>query len=413
MAVSLTHVEILIRQRRFVEAESGLRDYLSHEPSDVHALGMLWQCMMSGQQYDKAIILSHEMLTLAPNDDSSHRLLAYALCANGQSKKALGHMDQAIAIEPHGAENFYGKAHALYNLGQWQAVLDTVDQALSLDPDAVSALNLRSMALVKLGREEEAAIGIVDTLRQDPENADTHGSQGWALVQQGKFKEAEVHFREALRLEPENTWAREGVLNCLRAKTGIYALLLRYYMWMSKLSGRAQFGVMLGGYLLYRTLFTIEATNVYMSLGISILISLYILFGLFSWIGTPLVNFFLQFHPFGRLALKKEEKKTANWVSLFALTGLCFGGYEMVADTGWAFLVAYFLLTLSIPIARYLECPPSVQKKRYRLWMLGFFVLCIALVLALFVSPRHVETLFDAYIYGFLAFCIFGNVGEH
>src|SRR6185295_5916341 len=79
---------------------------------------------------------------------------------------------------------------------------------------------------------------------------------GWALLHAGDAKRALEHFREALRLDPELEFARAGVVEALKARNPIYRVMLLYFLWMARLSGRTRWGIILGGYFGFRMLRT-------------------------------------------------------------------------------------------------------------------------------------------------------------
>ncbi|MDB5311521.1 MAG: tetratricopeptide repeat protein [Gemmataceae bacterium] len=45
---------------------------------------------------------------------------------------------------------------------------------------------------------------------------------GWALLHARQPAEALTHFREALRLDPTNEWARDGLIEALKARYWVY-----------------------------------------------------------------------------------------------------------------------------------------------------------------------------------------------
>jgi len=110
----------------------------------------------------------------------------------------------------------------------------------ALDPEHAGCLNLRAMAEVKLGRKAQAAATIEAALARDPENAGTHANRGWTYLEESDPGRALEHFREALRLDPENEWAREGMVEALKARHGVYRLVLRCFLWMQKLGESAR-----------------------------------------------------------------------------------------------------------------------------------------------------------------------------
>ncbi len=65
-------------------------------------------------------------------------------------------------------------------------------------------------------------------------------------MHQGDHKQALEHFREALRLKPDMEWARNGMVEALKARYFLYRLMLRYYLWMSRFTRRGQWGMIIG-----------------------------------------------------------------------------------------------------------------------------------------------------------------------
>ena len=150
----------------------------------------------------------------------------------------------------------------------------------------------------------------VDTDR----HAVTHANQGWARMHAGDFRGALEHFREALRLNPSLEWARAGLVEALKARYPLYGLLLRYFLWMSTLSRRAQWAVILGGLFGFRALRALAANNPALVPWITPLLVLYGLFVFFTWTAEPLFNLLLRLNRFGRYALSDEEISASNWV---------------------------------------------------------------------------------------------------
>jgi hypothetical protein len=208
------------------------------------------------------------------------------------------------------------------------------------------------MALVKLGRKAQAGETIAAALARDPEDALTHANQGWTLIEQGQPKKAMEHFREALRLDPEMDWARRGIVEALKARYFLYRWMLGYFLWMSKLSGRARWGVIIGGCVGYWIVLSVARNQPDLAPWIMPLIILYIVFVVMTWVANPLFNLLLHLHPIGRLALSREQAITANWV------GLCVLGAAVS-------LVAYFGFGLNDALFAALACglviPPLVS----------------------------------------------------
>jgi len=240
---------------------------------------------------------------------------------------------------------------------------------------------------VKLNRRQEAGATIAAALARDPENAVTHANQGWTLLQRHQPEKAMEHFREALRLDPELDWARSGIVEALKARHFIYRLLPGYFFWMSRLSRRAQWGVVIGGYLGYRFLHSFAQNKPAYAPFLWPVLILYFLFAVMTWIARPLFNLLLRCNRFGRLALSREEILASNWVGgslALALLGLALG---LVTRNSTALLAA---LTSSLMVIAIAGTFRTSSKTRRTLaiytGVLGGLVL-LAIVLDLADSP--------------------------
>jgi hypothetical protein len=140
------------------------------------------------------------------------------------------------------------------------------------------------------------------------------------------------HFREALRLDPEDEWARQGIVEALKAKHSVYALMLRYFMWAGKLTRRGGFVFVIGAYLGYRFLLGAARNNPEWAPWLWPILIAYIAFALMSWIAAPLFNLVLRLNKFGRMALSKEQTAASNWLGACLL--IAVGGATAWLATG-------------------------------------------------------------------------------
>ena len=193
---------------------------------------------------------------------------------------------------------------------------------------------------------------MLSTLRVAPESASSHANLGWNYLQQGNRAKATEHFREALRLNPELESARRGVVETLASYNPIYRPILKYFLAMSRLSSRAQWMVILGGWLGYQLLRQATAAVPALRPLLIPLIVAYLLLVLGTWIGRPLVNLTLRLHPFGRLALSRDERMASNWIGGFTLLSLTSTViYFFIWDGGAAGYAAFYFFLMLFPLA--------------------------------------------------------------
>jgi tetratricopeptide (TPR) repeat protein len=236
------------------------------------------------------------------------------------------------------------------------------------------------MALVKLGRRTEAGAALGDALSRDPEDALTHANQGWTLLEQRQPDKALEHFREALRLDPNLEWAREGIVEGLKARHFLYRQMLRYFLRMRRLSARAQWGVIFGLLIAQRMLSSGLPAEL-APLG-RILFWGLLVFVFLTWTADPLFNLLLRLNPLGRLALSREQVWASNCVGLCLLLAyLALVWWAISADStfGLAALMAGWLV---IPVAGTFKCPygwPRLLMALYTVVLaaMGVGALCI------------------------------------
>ena len=270
---------------------------------------------------------------------------------------ALAAIREAIRLDSTDADFFSLLSGIHFDEKHWQDALNAAEQGLQFDAEHVGCTNLRAMAMVKLGRRAEAGATIDAALAKAPENAVTHANQGWTYLEKGEPKKALEHFREALRLDPENDWARHGIVEALKARNIIYAVMLKYFFWMSKLSSGAQWGIILGGYFGNRLLGSMAQSNPELAPWVLPVRILYIAFVVLTWTAYPIFNLLLRLNRFGRLALTPEQTVESNWVgAAFLLALLSLGGCLMMGfGSPWLMSLAVFGLLL-LPLCGLFRC---------------------------------------------------------
>jgi tetratricopeptide (TPR) repeat protein len=331
MTPSMQRALLLLQQGRHDLAENELRVTLAVDPDNGAAHSMLAICQARRQAYEEAQRTAQQGVHLAPDDAHAHYALAFVLFhkarheesqvalfgKSNRYQEAAAAIAEAIRLEPDDADYFSLKAAILLAEKNWPSALDAAENGLKTDPEHVNCVNIRAMALVQLGRRDEAGATIGEALRHEPDNALSHANQGWAFLHQGQPRKALEHFREALRLDPELEWAQHGIVEALKARNFLYRWMLAYFLFMSRLSVRQQWGIIIGGYFLMRFLGFLSKENPEnpaLALIVLPLQILLILFVLLSWTASHLFNLALRLDPFGRYVLSRDQILGANAV---------------------------------------------------------------------------------------------------
>ncbi len=358
MNANLERGILLFQQSRHELAEEEIRQSLAADPGDAYAHALLALCLAHREQFKDATEEAQQAVHLQPDFSFAYYTLANVWHQRNYEKEALSAVQEALRLDA--SQTSYYALLAKIHLGEsrWKEGLDAAERGLQLDAEDVDCNNLRAIALVKLGRKSEAGATIDAALRRNPDNAVTHANQGWTLLEKNQPKEALEHFREALRLDPQNEWARRGIIEALKARHFIYALMLRYFLFMSKFSRRGQWAIILGAYLGNQILQGVATANPRLVPWILPIRILYIVFALMTWIASPLFNLILRLNRFGRLVLSRDQVVASNWIGavlLLALLSLA-GGLIYGFNSPWILAALLFGLLL-LPVAGTFRCP--------------------------------------------------------
>ena len=252
MNANLSRAQLLFEQGRFEMAAEELGRQMAQDPDDPFARCLLALCLSKLKNHEQAVREAQAATHLAPDLAYTHYVLGSVLDDVPRLRDAEAAAREAIRLDPEDADYYALLASIRFQQQHWPDTLRYADAGLALDADNIPCANLRGMALVRLNRKEDAHQTIQGTLARDPENAAAHANQGWALLHAGKPSEALDHFKEALRLKPDMEWARQGILEALRARNPVYRVMLNYFLWMSRLGQKARYGVLISLYILPR-----------------------------------------------------------------------------------------------------------------------------------------------------------------
>lgn len=354
---------LLIGQRRFEQAASDLRAALAENPELASAHWALAICLSNLEQLDDAQREIEAAIALRPDMGTYHCLLAEILLVRGRLSAARTAIDEAIRQDPDSSDALAISGRIHYRRSDWLAALADAERGLECDPEDTACINLRAEALIKLGRRDEATTLLESALRENPEDADTHANQGWALLQAGRREPAMEHFREALRLEPGHSWARQGIIEAMKARSPVYRLVLAWIFWMSRFSLTAQWGIAFGSYLAQDWLI-VAAGNADFPLSLVITLVRIGLMGfvLALWLASPLLNLTLLTDRFGRYALTDDERAGAWTVAAYLGIALIFLGWYLVGSNLFAGLTALWVGLSSLPAAMIFRCSPGVRR---------------------------------------------------
>ena len=347
------HLNLLLQQGRYPEAETALRTVLTEGPDNAEALLLMAMVLHFQDKEDQALGAVNLVLRIEPESDRAHAWKSRILAAMEEYPQAMQSAQKALELDVQDPFNFITRGNIHAARREWAAAEADARSALELDPDYDGAHHLLSQTLLFQGKAHENEGNIANRLMEDPENPLAHCNAGYAALRRGDHRKASEHFAAALQIDAECGMAREGLIESFRARSLIYRLYLQFSFRMAALSEKYGMGLMLGIYFIYRFLRVgLEKVDPRLSQG---LVVLYMSFVLWTYVARGVSTFFLLADGFARMALRTREKLEALVVGggfavglVLLLSGLGFD-FDPLMLTGGALLVQ------SIPASLFFE----------------------------------------------------------
>ncbi len=399
----LQRAELLRQQKRFKDAEQQVGIVLQDNPEDVDALVILGHCKIDTKQTEEAIAILKQSLQYDANNHYVFYLIGFAYYQDSNNKSALEFLGKALSISPYNAGYFALQSHVFLEQMDYALALDAANNGLAVDAENVACLNARSTALLRLNRKDEAYETINEALELDPENYSTHANYGWHYLEKGKYKIATNHFKEALRLNPNYAYAKQGYKAALKSRMPFYRWILQYSLWMGRQQKSVRIGLPIGLWLLVNAISLVKDNLALKYLGVVILI-VYVMFVIISWLGSAFANLYLLCTPHGRYILDKNERYSAVAVGIFVSLGLLLLIPAFTLNEGF-FMFAGLMASLALP-SNELEFPIQIFKGNGRvitaqiMIVLGFLA-CISLFINIDVAT-FLAVIYFVFFVGFM-----------
>lgn len=397
------HIErgsLLYDTRRFKLAEEEFRLACARNPTDPYAHGMLALTLAAQDRFDEAIKEAKECINLEPDNAWNYYAIAFVYFHYGRPKEALNAIEEALRLNPHSA-TYFGMASEIHLMrDDWNKALGMAELGLEVSPDNVTCLNCRAIALSKLGKNREAELSVDMALAKDPENEISHANKASILFRQGKPKESAEHYREALRLNPNSKWARQGILEALKAKNPVYYPFAYVTAKLSDMDRRASFVFAL------------------ILMVVPPLRSLMFLFLIMSLAARKFFNLLLLLDPFGKRILTDDERASTAcfglWLGTLLLTivnFMVFKQNEFVAPLTLSLLVLFL-----VPLMRIFDVQQGIRRTVLAAITACTAILGIWIVLSSGLGGRSYESLseFEKSMAGvFILFCLLSIFYPH
>ena len=338
MSESFTRALLFVKQGRYREAESYLRQAIQNDPEDPQCFFFLATCLMHDpRNRSEALAMIDQALRLRPNRAFYHAQRANILVLLRRTKEAMLEVEQARTLAPESADSYVAESLVMLVSGKPQEAERAARQALALDAENEAAGDSLADALRMQGKLGESEVQIRGLLARNPENPWTHSSAGMLALQKGDNRTAERHFLAALRIDPEHSEARDGLLHAFRARSPFYRAYLKYSFAMERL-GPARRGFVVIGLLVLMQLANFTFVGKLAPIGFA-LVAAYCLFVLWIWVARGVGNLFLLFDRFARHALRNGEKREALVVGGGVIVGVAlFAAGVLLKQVGVVFL---------------------------------------------------------------------------
>lgn len=393
---------LLMQHERYAEAQNALKDILSQDPNNVYALTLMAQVYLNLDNLKEAEECIQSAIAISPDDADLYYVKSRIHLQKNEYDIAEKMISESIELDPNESAYFAHWSFIKLMRKQYVKALELADDALALNPENILALNNRSTALIKLDRKDEAYTTISGALEEDPNNAYTHANYGWNLLEKGEHEKALVHFQEALKNDPNLEYAKDGMGEAIKAKNFLYRWFLNYAFWMSNLTSKYQWGVIIAFFLVYKVLNAIATRNENLKVFILPILILMAVFAMSTWIITPISNLFLRLNKYGKYVLSKNDTMSANLVGLSLL--VCLIGvllyFTQSNDNYLSIILFGFTMMIPLGVVFY----PTKIKHILPIYTACMFMLGVLGIMSAFQTNELFNGAFSLYFIGLIAF---------
>lgn len=374
---------ILYNQRRYDLAQPLFLEHLTDRPDDGEALAYLALAYVRTEKVKEAVETAQRAIDAQPDRALPHYAAAVIARKRKRYKDASKFIKDALAIDPDDTDYiaFAGLLHL--DKKKFAEALKAAEVGLSLSPDCINCQNVRASALTGLGKGGPSREILEAILQENPHDSMTLANLGWNQLHEHRWKEALDYFSRSLQEDAENEFARDGLLEALRAQNPIYGFLLKYFLWLSRFTESSRWAIIFAETAVRRILEETADRNPGLRPLIRFIMNAWAIFSYLTWVGRPLANLWLCLNPYGRRVLKHEEIVESGIVGSFlGQAGLSFLLWKMLR---WRVSLAWMIicLTIVLPVSSVFDCPsgrPRNIMAAYTLGLLGVGVYAVWLI---------------------------------
>jgi tetratricopeptide (TPR) repeat protein len=360
--------QVLVDQGNYELAERELRQVLAAQPDHASAHALLAICFSNRGENAEANQAIQQAIALSPDFAGFHYIYSGILYNQSKLAEAKAAIAEALRLDPEDADYYSRLSSIEYDQQKYTQSLKSAEQGLSLDAENIGCMNLRLLALMQLGQLSLAATEVEVALATAPEHPYSHAINGWIALHQNRIPEAMHSFREAMRLNPTFEWARQGLVEALKARNGFYRMILQFDLWRSRMRQGERAGLMV--------LMLIPQVR-----------ALFLFMLLLMGLSRPLFTMLLWLDPYGRLTLSSQEITQSKFLSAILLALIPGVSIALIThQSGWIFIL--LALSMIAYCVMELRISPSNRGQKFKLGVLLLVALVLMLLAIAFVSPN-------------------------
>lgn len=206
--------ESLVEAARWDSALPAIGAALASYPDDPRLLGLLVRTLRALQRHQEAIDASQRLLSVAPNEPYSYRLVTLVMLDAGWVDEAVGLAARAVQLDPGNAANHLALSRAWASSrrpGAVRAQLASAQQAVMLSPSSPDAHVQIGAALAADNDLDAARAAYLEALRLDPQNSAALNNLAVLDLRAGLTSSASRYIAAALAVAPQGTIARRNL----------------------------------------------------------------------------------------------------------------------------------------------------------------------------------------------------------
>ena len=356
-------LEDLLDDARYDEAVELLAVIAAEDPSAAWARSLRAICLSQLHRDDEAITEAEAAVRMEPDSAFGHWALGTLLAERRQLAKAMLAARRAVAIDPDDSRHhaLVAKIHAQGR--DWKACRAAADAGLHLDPTDEVCNNLRTLSMRATDTTANWDEAVESLVHQYPASSWARTGKGWRQLETGHAAGARESFEQAIALDPTSEWAREGLIESIKAQNPIYAGLLRVFLWLDRMPSDKRWTYIIGGMVAYRVMR--ELTEAKPAIGALTypFMAVWVLFVVASWTSYPLSDFVLSRLAIGRRLIRGERLLAAKLVAGTLGVAMTAGILALVTGSERAQNVALAFAFLVLPVAAVFKCSEGWPRK--------------------------------------------------